>query len=421
MTTPTVSLRKRLSENSFLSGSAMLLISMTIVNAGNYLFNLILGRWLGRAAFADLSLMVTLMLMVTFFTATLQLTAAKFAATHLAEERPEATVALRRWMGRSAWIGGVVAAAIVAGGAPFWQTFFNTASPWPFVILGVGMPVYFAQGVDRGILQGQMRFGRLSASYQAEMWVRLVFGLLLVNLGWSVNGAVLAITLSFIATWIVAQPKLGELSAEPITDSQRKLIMAFAWPVVVVQISQILINNSDIVIVKRFFEPVDAGEYAALALIGRVVFFATWSVVTTLFPIVAKRHAAGEAHRNLLWGGLGIVTAISTVIVAMTVLIPEFIVMTLFGEAYLGIAPVLWQYAIATMLYAMANVIVNYRLSADKNFGTYLATAAGALQVILLWIFHANIEQVVHVQIGIMGCLIVALLIWDAATERRAA
>lgn len=61
------------------------------------------------------------------------------------------------------------------------------------MILAVGLPVYFAQGVDRGVLQGQTRFGLLSLSYQAEMWARLLLAVLLVALGGTVNGAVAVI------------------------------------------------------------------------------------------------------------------------------------------------------------------------------------------------------------------------------------
>ena len=78
----------------------------------------------------------------------------------------------------------------------------------------------------------------------------------------------------------------------------QKAVIAFAGPVVLVYLGQILISNSDIIMVKRFFEPEIAGQYAAVALIGRIVFFATWSVVTALFPIVARKQQKGESHRQ---------------------------------------------------------------------------------------------------------------------------
>ena len=412
---------------ALLSGSLIMLVSTTVVNAGNYLYNLILGRWLGPADFSDLSLIVTLMLMVTFVTVTLQMTAAKFAAAYSADGDTALNVALRRWLGRWSWGLGLGLGLLMAAGAPLWQSFFRTSSPWPFVILGVGIPIYFAQGVDRGVLQGEIKFNQLALSYQAEMWARLAVGLILVALGFSVGGATVGITLSFVATWVVARAALSRSQATEASkeieenqsslafpDAQRKAVTAFAWPVIVANVSQILINNSDILIVKRFFAPEEAGHYAALALIGRIVFFATWSVVVTLFPIVAQRHQKGEPHRQLLWAGLGMVAVASAVIVAFTVFIPEWIVNILFGEAYLSIAPLLWLYAIATTLYSLANVVINYRLSADSQFGTYLAVIGGLAQVIGLWLFHASLRQVVIAQIIIMSGLLIALIVWDS-------
>ena len=406
---------------ALLSGSVIMLVSTTVVNAGNYLYNLILGRWLGPADFSDLSLIVTLMLMVTFVTVTLQMTAAKFAAAYSADDADNSEqmgIALRRWLNKWAWRLGIGIGLLLALGAPVWQSFFRTASPWPFVILGVGIPVYFVQGIDRGVLQGEIQFNKLALSYQAEMWARLGAGLLLVALGFSVGGATVGITLSFVATWLVARAALKKDNAEESTatldDTQKQAVKAFAWPVIIANVSQILINNSDILIVKRFFEAEEAGRYAALALIGRIVFFATWSVVVTLFPIVAQRHQKGETHRQLLWAGLGMVAAASLVIVAFTVFIPEWIVNILFGQEYLTIAPLLWLYTIATMLYSLANVVINYRLSADETFGTTIAVVGGLAQVIGLWLFHATLRQVVITQIIIMSGLLIALLIWDS-------
>ena len=106
-----------------------------------------------------------------------------------------------------------------------------------------------------------------------------------------------------------------------------------------------------------------------LALIGRIVFFATWSVVTVLFPIVAQKHKKGEPHRHLLYLSLGLVMAVSGAIFAATLVIPELIVSVLFGQAYMSVAPLLWRYALATAVYALANVVITYRLSIGNEIG----------------------------------------------------
>jgi polysaccharide pyruvyl transferase CsaB len=414
---------------AILTGGALLFASMTIVNLGNYLFNLILGRWLGPAAFADLSLIVTLLLMVTLITATLQTISAKFAAAYTADGAEASVYGLRRWLGRGALVFGFALLALLALGAPLAQAFFQTSSAWPFVILGIGLPLYFAQGVDRGILQGQMRFGPLALTYQAEMWVRLLAAVVFVALGWAINGAVAGLTLSLAATWLVGYAALGggrRASGKPATAptpplpaADRRSVAAFAGPVVAALVGQVLINNSDILIVKHFFPAEAAGLYAALALIGRIVFFATVSVVAVMFPIAAQRHQKGLSHRHLLWLSLGLVALVSLGVIGFALVAPGLLVRLLFGAAYLPIAPLLWLYAVATALYALANVVISYRLSVGGGGGSMLAVLAGAAQVAGLWLFHGSLGEVVLVQVFLMAALLVALLIWDWRLARN--
>jgi O-antigen/teichoic acid export membrane protein len=190
-------------------------------------------------------------------------------------------------------------------------------------------------------------------------------------------------------------------------------LLAFALPVLLVEISLILINNSDVLLVKRFFDSATAGQYAALALIGRIVFFGTWSVVITMFPLVAQKAQRREPHRHLLWISLGMVAGVSVVIVTATAVAPALIIQLLFGAAYLPVASLLWLYALATALFALANVLINYHLALGNRGGAFLALAAGLCQVALLLLFHTTLAQVVLIQVGLMGALLLLLLLWD--------
>jgi O-antigen/teichoic acid export membrane protein len=113
------------------------------------------------------------------------------------------------------------------------------------------------------------------------------------------------------------------------------------------------------------------------------------------------------------------VLAVSTVIVGATYLFPQAIVNLLFGGAYLSIAPLLGLYALATMFFALANVVITYRLSIGNVEGTYMAIAAGVAQVILLWLFHESLAQVVWVQLVLMAGLFAVLMVWDLARYWR--
>jgi O-antigen/teichoic acid export membrane protein len=411
---------QKLLSGGVLRGNLLVLASATIVNAGNYVFNLLLGRWLGPAGFADLSLIVTIFLILSFFAAALQTPAAKFAASYIADGDRQRIADLRAFLQRVALVIGLLLAFAIVAGAPLWAGFFSTQSFWIFVIFGVFVPFYLLQGVDRGVLQGQTSFGWLALSYQSEMWSRLLLGALFVWIGWRVNGAVLAVGLSFVATWLAARAVASTLPpAIGSTPDMRSSLIAFAWPVLWAQIGQILINNSDILIVRRFFPADEAGLYAALALIGRIVFFATWSVVIVMFPIVAQRHRRGEPHRMPFYLSLVLVMLAGGMVVGGTYFYPEMVVTALFGKAYITAAPLLWLYSLATTLFSLANVVVQYNLALDRRAATYFSIAAGVGQVVLLWLFHNSLNQVVMVQVWLMAALLALLLFWNLSHTLR--
>ena len=67
--------------NIVLQPTQVFMISALIVNVGNYLYNLILGRLLGPEAFADAAILITFLLILSFVAMTLQLSVAKFIGT----------------------------------------------------------------------------------------------------------------------------------------------------------------------------------------------------------------------------------------------------------------------------------------------------------------------------------------------------
>jgi len=71
----------------------------------------------------------------------------------------------------------------------------------------------------------------------------------------------------------------------------------------------------------------------------------------------------------------------------------------MFGEAYLEIAGLLWKYALASSLFAIANVFVYYFLSLDKYIPVVLSGIFGVVQLSMLTIWHESLEQVVELQI----------------------
>lgn len=388
----------------------LFMVSAMVVNLGNYLYNLILGRLLGPAAFADAAILITLLLVLSFVGMTFQLSVAKFTAKFSWYKAASVTKYLKTY----ALIIGCAIGFFTIMQASYLQAIFNTSTPYMFVIFGIGIPLYFILSINRGIYQGQQAFQKLSITYQLEMFCRLLFTtifiLLLTKYLQPANSIALGIVLSLLFGLVPYHKEESRLRLS-INKETKSTVIKFLLITAVYEFSQIVINNSDILLVKHFFNAYDAGLYASLALIGRVVYFVAWMFVMILLPKVVKAHKNGKDTKKLLLKNVSYVVALSVVICCVTLSFPTVIVALLFGKEYLTIAPLLGYYAIATSLFAICNVFVYYFLSLEKYFPVIISVIFGLLQVLFIALWYGNnLANVVYIQIAEMGILLIVLL-----------
>ena len=140
--------------------------------------------------------------------------------------------------------------------------------------------------------------------------------------------------------------------------------------VVLNQVGQVLINNCDIVLVKHLFPATEAGLYAAVALVGRVIFAFSSAVVNSMFPIVAGTREKERKGHGVLATSLLLVAAIGSVLALGLRLAPAWIWTTFFGSQFaiagkFGLPYLLGLYAITTVVYSLSVVIIERSVSSE--------------------------------------------------------
>jgi O-antigen/teichoic acid export membrane protein len=352
---------------------------------------------------------------VTFAATTVQTTAARFIA--IAGDAEDAA-GLHRWLARSVRPAALAVAGLLVVTAPVLAGAFQLTSPLPLVVFACGIPLYLSQSVHRGVIQGEAGFVALAGSYQAEMWARLVGGVVLVSLGWSVAGAAGALTLSFGAGWLVARRPL--VGSRPIDEGSRREVRSFAGKTSLLLLGEILICHSDLIIAKLVLAPAAAGSYAAVSLIGRAAVFGTWPVVAYMIPVAARRHGAGRPPGRLLAGALAIVGGLSMVMAIGAIAAPELILELTLGPEYRSAAPWLAPYVVASGSFALAKTVFSYHLARGVTTGAFLAIGAGVTQVIALALFHGSALTMVWAQLGLMAGLLIVTAAWHFGPAGRA-
>ncbi len=385
-----------------ISSEQWFMLSALIVNAGNYIYNLILGRILGPKDFADAAILITFLLVLSFVAMTFQLATAKFSVLF---ENSIFLNFLNKAYLYATGTGIFLGIAILISSKTL-QHILHTQSYFMFILFGIGVPLYFIMSVNRGILQGKKRFVKLAITYQTEMWSRLFFTVsLLLLFTTSPSSIIVAIGILlslFFGLFPFAKEKVSFNNRVPLSAEHKEHIKKFFLLTAFYEFSQIIINNSDILLVKHYFEAYDAGLYASLALIGRVVYFVAWMFVMLLLPKVVQLHKEGKPTTSVLSKYVLYIGILAFIIVIVCYLFPTLMVQFLFGDAYVSIAPLLWKYAIATSLFAISNIFAYYFLSLDNYIPVILSALFGITQIVLIIFFHNSLLQVVYMQIYAM-------------------
>lgn len=381
------------------------MITMFVVNFGNYLYNLLLGRILGPSAFADAALLITLLLVLSFVGMTFQIVTAKYAVLFSNSFLSQ----FLHFVATRAVIFGSVLAVFGILFSGYLSHVLNTQTSIIFTLFSFSLPFYFLMSVNRGLYQGQNNLLDLSKTYFYEMFCRLsvTFGLLyFFPKNTSSVFVSIGILISILVGLIPFQKKIIQSKEKTDSSIQTKPIVLFFLITAFYEFTLIIINNSDILLVKHYFDDYNSGLYASLALIGRVVYFVAWMFVMLLLPKVILLQKEGKAAQGVLFKYVFYVIILATVIVGSTFLFPQLMVRILFGSDYLSIASLLWKYALATSVFAISNIFAYYFLSIQKYFPIGLAAFFGGLQIVLILLYHSSLEQVVTMQLIAMFLLL---------------
>ncbi len=387
-----------------LGGSLIMLVGSGMVSVANFGYNVSMARLLGPAEFGHVTAVATLLMLASAVTLSFQLVCAKFIARNTTSA---AKALIHDGLMKRAWVVGAAVGVgmILASGAI--SHLLRLPSPLLVVLLAVGMMFYPALGVKRGVLQGTCNFRYLSGNFVLEALVKLVLAVFLVWAGYGTFGAVGGIAASLLAAFAFARI---DFTREGSTEMVTPASFREAMQVIVFFVGQVVLSNIDILLVKYFFAPTEAGLYAAVALVGRLLYFAAWSIVSAMFPVSASS-AVEPDHRpdHVLFTPLLLVFGISVVYTAVMALFPKAIVAMLFGTGFQEAEPLLSLYATATGLYALSVVLMTYEMSRKIVNTGWLQLIFSGVMVVAISVFHSSLRQVVQVQLVIMTLLLLAV------------
>ena len=391
------------------SGSVILLTGSSLTTATNLVYNIVIARSLGPRGFGQATVVYTLLTLLSAITLSFQIISTKVVA-----QQPAAggKGAVYRYFHRIAWICGIVAGLLLFGFRDSITSYLNLADPMLVAVLAVGAAFYIPLGSRRGYIQGTCGFARLAVNLVLEAAIRLVGSCFLILFGFGVRGVIEANAAAVVVAYLAIGPKLAARVPNPL--SMRHALRE-ACQALVFFSGQVLINNCcDILLVKHFFAADLAGLYAAIAMVGRVIFAFSSAVVNSTFPLVAGTRDEERKDLRVIATSLLLVMGCGAVVALGLFITPAGVWTTLFGRGFaltgeFSIPHLMALYATATVIYCLSVVIITFEMSYKITHTSWVQLAYSGLVVVGICLFHSTLHQVILVQLVLMVFLFVSV------------
>lgn len=406
----TVAQKTKSLQARIVSGSVVLISGSGLTMAINLAYNIVVARFLGPKGFGHATVVYTLITLLSALTLAFQIIASKVVAQ---QETPEGKSAVYRMFHRGSWFCGLlVGGAFVLLQRPM-SGYLNLPDSSLVALMALGAAFYVPLGARRGHLQGTCGFSKLALNMILEQAIRLGGSLAMILAGTGVHGVIAANSVAIVVAYFAVPLKLTGHMANPLSFSYATRETFHA---AVFYAGQMLINNCGIVMVNHFFLAREAGIYAAVAMIGRVIFSLSAAVIHSTFPVVA---ATGEEERRdlrVIATSLMLVLGSGIGIGLILCVAPASLWTHLFGAGFeiqgrYNIPYLLAIYALGTVIYSLGAVIIAYEMSYKIANTSWVQLAFSGVLMAAIWRFHSSLREVVLVQLALMVVLFILVAI----------
>jgi len=396
-------LTEKILGRKFAKELVLLFIAINIVNLSNYIYNIIMARMLGPAEFSLFASLISIFIILSSLISTIQTVTTKYISNFFAEKDYKSISNFFFGSFKKITLICLIFSIFFILASKQIALFLNAASPIPIIILGSMVIISIFVSISRGTLQGIQNFSHLSLNLIIDAILRLVIGILLVYLGFKNSGAIgsssisgfIAILISFIPLSFIFKNRNNKQDIKQ--DINFLEVYKYTVPVLIASICVFILISLDLVLVKHFFNELNAGQYSAASTMGRIVIFIPGAIGLVMFPKVAEYHKKGLDSINILKKSLFITLILCGGVTICYFLFPNFLIRIMFGKVYENSAYLIKFFGIAMTFFALNNILISYNLSIEKFKFIFPTIFFTILQIVFICFFHDSLMQVILV------------------------
>lgn len=385
-----------------ISGSSIIFIGSFFVSIGNYVYNLLMGRFLSVQDYGLLTSLTSLFVLLGLFSNAFSNIFVKFAAANKGAGNERGTQMLFAYGIRILSVFAVILLVVLLIFIPVLRSFLHIEriELILYIIIAVIFSLFLT--LPLGILQGRMQFISLSVANLSQPVIKIVVALLLLSAGFAVVSPLIAIVVSVAIPMVVLYSYLygyyRKKKHEGSFDKKvfKKEFTHYSYTYFLAGAGIALMSNTDILLVRHFFNEVVSGQYAALSLMGKAIFYLIMPINFAFFPLIAYKRERKERLFGTVLLAFGIVTLASLVLSFIYFAFPSLILAIFFpAPEYQDLKQYLGLFSLYIMMFSLATLLSSFFLSIGKTGIYKISLVTALLQIMMIYFFHNSLYQVI--------------------------
>lgn len=406
---------KKIKKDVFLKRHSVFFLGSMLVAFVNFLFHPALGRFLDPSSFGDLQAMLALLNQVSIIFVTFSFFVVGIVSNSKEENYKNQLVSFLEPIVFYVILLVSLISIIFLFNI---KTFFNFSSIYP--VVGIIFILFFnLLTISRSsFLHGENRFKDLVISRLLFSVFRLLASLVFIFVGFKFLGVIMGIIFAHLITLIfliyTTKLKLSfNLVAFKRLDFKEDLRFMC---LVFFTISLItILNTSDVLLIKHFFNSLDSGLYSGISIISKIIFFALAPSAAVVFSSVKIRNKIKD-NLSILKKGIYAAILIGLFCLSIFILFPKLVVGLLFGSQYFYFINLLPKIGFITFIIALVNVFSMYFLALRRFFLIPVSLIGIVGTFLLNSILNQSIDSILN-NILIVSLIILSILVSTYAKD----
>ncbi len=405
----------KLIKHPLIYGSTIVVVGNVGANFFNFLFNLFMSRNLSVADYGILASITTLVGYPALVGTALIPMVVRFAGTYFAKNQLAMVKGLYLKIVKPLLIVGAVVTALLFIYVEQVGAFFHIKDESLLAIAAATIFFNLLSVINIAFLQAKLAFTSQVVLNIVTAILKLLIGIVLVYLGYAVGGAVIALFVTVFAFYLLGFYPLRTIFEKSLKTPHidTKELYSYGVPSALAFFGLTSLLSTDLLLVKHLFNPEQAGVYAGVALVAKVIFYISSPISSVMFPLIVQKHSKNENFTSTFILSLILVLSFSLLLTLFYFLFPNFTILFFLKKVeYLSLAPLLGLFGLFVSIYCVLAIIVNFYLSIKKTIVYIPILLAALLQGVLIYLFHDSFHQIVMISFVIVLLLVLGLLLY---------